>query len=143
MRKKHIGDGPSDGVIMSTISPWSGSLRDALTQPARDTTGLVDDLLTVCRQQGLQLDWYMDRWRVRFFGEDWYEWPDGPLRKSVFRAILARLAVLCNERRPGSCSPYGGQGEIAVGSDPATVFRVVFTNTPSEQRLELTQDSPH
>jgi hypothetical protein len=124
---------------MSRASPSSDALRRVLTQPTGGIAGLVDDLLTVCREQGLQLDWQADRCRMRSFAEDWQEWRDVPLRKTVFRAVLARLAVLCNERNPGSTSPYGGQGEIIVGANPATVFRVVFTNTPGEQRLELTQ----
>ena len=60
-----------------------------------------------------------------------------PLRKSAFRAILARVAVLCNERCPNSVSPYGGQGELLVDTDPATALRVAFVNTPDEQSLEL------
>jgi hypothetical protein len=123
---------------MRTASPWSGALQGVLRQPTNGIAGLVDNLLAVCREHSLHLDWQTDRCRVRSVAEDWHEVPDVPLRKSVLRAILARLAVLCNERRPGSCSPYGGQGEIAVGSNPSTVFRVVFTNTPTEQRLELT-----
>ncbi len=35
--------------------------------------------------------------------------------KSVFRAILARVATLCNEQSANSVSPYGGQGELVVG----------------------------
>src|SRR5437870_4480340 len=101
---------------MSTASPLSGALQGVLMQPTRGIAGLVDDLLTVCREQGLQLDWQTDRCRVRSFAEDWQELPGIPLRKSVLRAILARLAVLCNEQNPGSISPYGGQGDIAVGT---------------------------
>jgi hypothetical protein len=127
---------------MNTASPWTGTLRHVLAQPTNGIVGLVDELLAVCGEHGLQLDWQSDRWRVRSSSEDWHELPDVPLRKTVFRAILARLAVLCNERRQGSASPYGGQGEIAVGTDPVTVFRVEFVNTPGEQRLELTQDQP-
>jgi hypothetical protein len=59
------------------------------------------------------------------------------LPKSAFRAVLARLAALCNERKPDSVSPYGGAGEIAVGSDPPRVVRVSFTNTPAEQTVTL------
>jgi hypothetical protein len=61
-----------------------------------------------------------------------------PLRKSVFRAILARVAVLCNERHPNSVSPYGGTGKVTVGSTPAAEVHVHFLNTPEEQSLELT-----
>ena len=39
---------------------------------------------------------------------------DVPLQKSVVRAALARVAVLCNERIPGSVSPFGGQGRLRM-----------------------------
>ena len=60
-----------------------------------------------------------------------------PLGKTVFRAMLARIAALCNERTPNSVSPYGGEGEFSIWTEPPTVFHVAFTNTPDEQRIEL------
>src|SRR5690348_13824080 len=111
---------------MSTTSPVARLLRGAPLHPSRGLPGLVDDLLAVCREHGLQLDWQVDRCRVRRCGGDWEELPDLPLRKSVFRAVLARIAVLCNERTPNSVSPYGGQGELSVGANPPAVFRVTF-----------------
>jgi hypothetical protein len=113
-------------------------IRHALTTPTGGVLGLVDDLLMVSREQGLSLDWRSDHCRVRFPGGDSPASIEVPLRKSVVRAALARIAVLCNERSPNSVSPYGGQGELSVGTDPATVLRVAFVNTPDEQRLELT-----
>lgn len=124
---------------MSAVASSSDILRGILRHPRGGIVGLVDDLLAACRDHGLRLDWQLGRFRVRSFVEDWQELGGLTLRKTVFRSILARLAALCNERHPDSCSPYGGQGEIAVGT---TVFHVVFTNTPGEQRLELTQDRP-
>jgi hypothetical protein len=122
---------------MSTASQASEVLRRTLLHPSRGVVGLVDDLLTVCREQGLQLDWQGNRCRVRSVGGDGEEVMDVPLRKSVFRAILARVAVLCNERAPNSVSPYGGRGELSAGTNPPAVFRVTFANTPAEQKLEL------
>lgn len=60
-----------------------------------------------------------------------------PLPKSVFRALLARLAALCNERKPNSVSPYGGTGEVVIEGAPPKVIRVWFTNTPAEQSAIL------
>ncbi len=127
------------------MNPASSPLErvnDALLHPTNHLVGLVYDLLAACQEHGLRFDWRDGRCRVRSLRGG----PDGmidvPLRKSVFRAILARLAVLCNERRPNSVSPYGGQGEVVVGGYPAKVFRVEFVNTPDEQRLELTHVSP-
>ena len=68
-----------------------------------------------------------------------------PLPKSVFRAALARLAALCNERNPGSVSSYGGEGELVIGAEPSHVCHVTFTNTSSTQWVRLTrtrQDNP-
>jgi hypothetical protein len=123
---------------MNTTSPVSGRLHRVLLQPSHGIAGLVDDLLGLCREHGLQLDWQADRCRVRCGAGDWEELVDLPLRKSVFWAILARLAALCNERMPNSVSPYGGQGELSFGADPPALFRVRFANTPAEQKLELT-----
>jgi hypothetical protein len=123
---------------MNTTSQFSVVFRRVLLQPERAVAGLVDDLLTVCREHDLQLDWQADHCRLRSFEGDWEELVDQPLRKSVFRAILARIAVLCNEHTPNSVSPYGGKAELSIGANPCTVFTVTFTNTTAEQRLNLT-----
>lgn len=122
---------------MSTLSPFSERLQRAFNPSRRGVIGIVDELLVLCREEGLQLDWQANRCRVRRLGAAVQESTEIPLPKSVFRAILARLAALCNERTPNSVSPYGGEGEFSVLTEPQTVFRVTFTNTPGEQRLEV------
>lgn len=119
---------------------WLLKIRQVLAHPAGGIVGLVDDLLALCLERGLELDWQADHCRVRSCGGDWQSL-DVSLRKSVIRAILARVAVLCNERTPDSASPYAGQGELSVGAN-AAVLRVAFVNTPETQKLELTQPSP-
>jgi hypothetical protein len=114
-------------------------VRHVFRPTQRGVVGLVDDLLGLCREQELQLDWHADQCRVRAIGEESEESIEVALPKSVFRAILARLAALCNERNPGSASPYGGEGELTAGVDPDTLYRVVFTNTPDSQRVHLTR----
>ncbi|HEY7427756.1 MAG TPA: hypothetical protein VH682_26230 [Gemmataceae bacterium] len=113
-------------------------LHHALTTPSGGVLGLVDELLAVAREHGLQLDWKADHCRVQFREGGSSDSIEVPLRKSVVRAVLARIAVLCNQRKPNSSSPYGGQGELFVGADPTTTIRAVFVNTPDEQSLELT-----
>jgi hypothetical protein len=122
---------------MNTTSQLAGVFRSALEQPSEGIVGMVNELLRLCQEHGLRLDWQTDCCRVRPLAGGSEEVIDKPLRKSLFRATLARVAVLCNERSPDSVSLYGGQGELTVGTNPATVFRVAFTNTPGEQRLEL------
>jgi hypothetical protein len=119
---------------MNATSTITVQLQHILTQPAGAITGLVDDLLLLCREHRLQLDWNADGCRVRSSAGNGAEVVAIPVRKSVFRAILARLAVLCNERQPNAVSAYGGQGEIVVAG---CVFQVFFTNTTAEQTLQL------
>jgi hypothetical protein len=127
---------------MSTPRPIPDVLRRLILRPERGVSGLVEDLLAVCREHNLQLRWQANRCHVRRLGGDQEELIDIPLRKSVFRAVLARVAALCNEQSTDSVSPYGGQGEIRVGDHPVTVFRVAFRNTPSELSLEGTPVAP-
>jgi hypothetical protein len=111
-----------------------------LAHPTRGVVGLVDDLLRLCQEHGLHLEWQAGRCRVRPRGGDWEEWIEVPFRKSVARAMVARLATLCNERTPNSVSPYGGHGQLSAGTNPPAVFTVLFTNTPAEQKFELSPE---
>lgn len=110
-------------------------LNQVIVHPNGGVVRLVDDLLVLCRDEGLRIDWQNNRCQVRsghsveLFNLD--------VPTSVFRAILARIAALCNARKPGSVSPYGGKAELSLDSDPGTVFAVAFVNTASEQRLEV------
>jgi hypothetical protein len=123
---------------MNTTSKLAEAFRDAIEHPRDGAVGIVDDLLRLCPEQGLRLAWQADNCRIHCRIGDSEETIDVPLRKSVFRAILARIAVLCNERTPNSVSPYGGESELSIGTNPPEVFRVSFANTPTEQMLELT-----
>jgi hypothetical protein len=109
----------------------------ALATPVRGVLGLVDEMLALGTEHGLQFQWQDGRCIVRLMDEGAAGLMTVPLRKSVVRAALARIAVLCNERRADSVSPYGGQGELMVEATSGAVLRVVFANTPDEQWLEL------
>ena len=97
---------------------------------------MVEGLLAASWEHRLRLDWEANHCRVRLGNgpEDWFE---VPLPKSVIRAALARIAVLCKQHKANSVSPYGGQGELSVGSNSPVVFQVAFANIPDEQSLEL------
>jgi hypothetical protein len=122
---------------MITTSQASDEIRRILQNPAGGFVGLVDDLLTLCVAGGLQMDWRPDRCRVRTGESDWEELSDVTLRKSVFRAVLARVATLCNEFAPDSVSPYGGTGQLVLPSRPGAVVQVGFVNTPDAQELRI------
>jgi hypothetical protein len=124
---------------MSAIPQLADAIRAVFNRPARGVVDLVDDLLTVCQEQGLQLDWQADGCRVRSGAGGPDEVIEQPLQKSAFRAVLARVAALCNEQRPNSVSPYGGQTELAIGGNEAAPLRVSFANTPDDQWLRVAQ----
>ncbi len=128
---------------MSTGARLAVMLRRIITHPTGGVPGLVDEMLAICSEHALELDWRAERCRFRSLDGEWEELTDVPLRQSVFRAILARVAVLCNEQIPNSVSPYGGQGQISAGGNSAVLFRVSFTNTTAEQKLEwVTETGP-
>jgi hypothetical protein len=122
---------------MSTSSALTKLLHVELDHPSRGVIGLVDELLRQCPEEGLRLEWQANGCRIRAFNGGSEVLLEKPLSKSVFRAILARVAALCNERTPNSVSPFGGQGELEVGTSPPEIVRVEFVNTTDEQGLVL------
>src|SRR5687767_10686363 len=99
---------------MNTTTQLSDALHRAFAHSTRGVVGVVDDLLRLCPNEGLRLDWQDERCRVTSASNGFEEVLTWPMRKSVFRAILARVASLCNERSTSSVSPYGGQAELIV-----------------------------
>ncbi len=122
---------------MNTTSPATELVRNAFASPTRGVIGLVDDLLAATRHAPLRMEWRHGLCRVQF-GDD--AWIEAPLPRSVVRAALARVAVLCNTFKRDSVSPYGGAGKLIAPHDPGSLIAVRFTNTPSEQRLTLRGD---
>ena len=123
---------------MNTTQSLADLFRIDRDPPGTGVLGLVDDLLAYCRDRGVRLTWHPAAVTVQPLSGGAVERVSVELRSSAFRAVLARLAALCNRHRRDSVSPYGGQGEFIDERAPATVFRVDFRNTPDEQRLELT-----
>jgi hypothetical protein len=118
---------------MSNLADLRRQLEDSFSSPSQGVVGLVDSLIAMLSGHRLELEWQSGHCVGRI---DHTEAIAFRLRKSVFRAILARLAILCNERHPGLVSPYGGEGELSVTASE-TITRVWFTNTADLQRLEL------
>jgi hypothetical protein len=122
---------------MKNPRPIMERLELFFADPDRGVLDLVDEILGAARQQDLRLGWQAGCFSVVFLeGSTWRRF-EVLLQKSVVRAALARIAVLCNERNPGSVSPYGGQGEVAIEADPSKVIRATFVNTHQTQSLEL------
>src|ERR1700733_6438110 len=115
----------------------SQMLSQILLHPRGALLGLVDDLLEVCREHTLRMEWQEEQDRLIFFIDDSQESTVVPFRKGIFRTIIARVATFCNEQTPDSVSPYGGEGELSKGANPATVLKVRLINTPAMQKLEV------
>ncbi len=128
-------------MIQST--PFAERVQKAFRPTPRGVVGLVDDLLGLCRVHQLRLRFADGHCSVRRLGTDDTDALTVPLPKSVFRAALARVAALCNDQHPGSVTPYRGEGEVVVppslspNCTPPSTCYVSFTNTPSEQQLEM------
>jgi hypothetical protein len=127
----------SRGAVMSTSPRPVDVVRGILSRPAGGVVGLVDELLTACHAHSLTLDWQADRCRVLSATGGPEETLIEPLRKSLFRTVLARLATVCNERGSGPVSQYGGDAEVVAAVGGPGRCRVVFVNTADDQRLSL------
>jgi small subunit ribosomal protein S1 len=114
----------------------TASLRQAFDSPEGAVLGLVDELIRLCPAEGLRLDWHADECSVWLNGRGREPELRIPFRKAVFRAVLARVFALCDERTPGPASPYGGEGEFEFGPQRDR-FHAQFVNTPDEQFLDL------
>ena len=124
---------------MNITLPISDSIHRIFEPTSGGAVELVDRLLGLCPKDGLQLDWLADHCHVRVSHGGTAELLELPIRRSVIRAMLARVAALCNEYRSHSMSPYGGQGELLFGLNPPVLFKATITNTPDEQKLVLSK----
>ncbi|MBY0229716.1 MAG: hypothetical protein K2W96_10590 [Gemmataceae bacterium] len=103
-----------------------------LAKPVDGVLGIVDGVLALAADSPLRLEFVEGGCKAAAGGRE----ATMPFRRSVFRAMLARIAVLSDEQAPGSFSPYGGIGTVLAG--PARVrLKAVFSNTTQTQALDL------
>ena len=113
-------------------------LRTILGYPGDGIVVLVDSILASCADYRVEAEFREDFIRGQLLGCD-VEFKFGvSIPKSVLRAIIARVAVLCNEQSPNAVSPYGGEGEMTVSAKPGALLKAVFVNTTVQQHLTLT-----
>jgi len=122
---------------MNSGLPFVGQLRAAIAQPNGGIVGLVDQLLAICPEQGFQLDWLNGSCRIQVFVAESEEVVEVAIPRSAFRAVLARVAALCNEVPQTAVSPYGGKCVFTNNATAKRYFQAEFTNTSGEQRLRL------
>lgn len=112
-------------------------LRRAFAPTQHGVVGLTEQLLEACIGSDVAFERVGDRCVCRWTARGETQEATVPLPPAAFRTILARIAVLCNERSPNSVSPYGGEGQLAIKDHPSAAVQVAFVNTSTIQRLEL------
>lgn len=127
---------------MSVVFDFAERVQKAFEPGYGGVSRVADQLLDVCGEDGLRLCWQDNQCRVCTLGPAPHESTEVTLPQSAFRAILARLAALCNERAPNTVSPYGGKGELALATNPKSIFCVAFVNQPGEAWLEIRRRHP-
>lgn len=115
---------------------YLNELQVFLVRPNRSIIQIVDQLLSISLDHLLQIDWRDNILRVRQREGDWKQL-ELPIRKSIFRAILARLATLANESTPTSVSLYGGRSNVSVQGHPDLLIHFSCSNLTGDQWLEL------
>ena len=114
-------------------------VSDILSGEPRPVVDLVEELLPAFQAQAMRLEWEDGTCRMTCLPVDETNvFSAVPFPRSAFRAILARIAVLCNEYQPNSVSPYGGDGVIVCESNYVSFgreskhFAVSFSNNNQE-----------
>ncbi len=114
-------------AIWESFTPREGGILD-----------LVDDMLARCVNDQVRIVWcpgVVTEYPLSGTSPTSFE---VTLRNSAFRAVMARMAVLCERPDSEPVSPYGGRGEFTDRRWPRVRFSLQFTNTADDQRLELT-----
>ncbi len=122
---------------MKTTVSAAEAVKHVLTSSTRSVVELVDDLLALCHSGRVHFQFESGRCFVARDCDSKSEEFNVPLSKSQFRAVLARIAVLCNEASSTSVSPYGGQEIIRLADNQRRAVRVTFANTPDSQSLDI------
>lgn len=122
---------------MISSASISDRVRQAFTPTSLGIVGLTDQMLGACAGGDVVFERVGDCCVYHWTVED--DTQDGlvPIPPAAFRTILARIAVLCNERRPNSVTPYRGEGLLTVPGQPSDLLHVRFTNTPEQQQLAV------
>ena len=114
------------------------NILGAVVGSAKSVLELVNALIGhVPYKRDIELFWREGRCHIGYLEVDATHYVVVPMPKSVVRAVLARIAVLCAESSSNSVSPYGGRGEIQLDGRDSKSRRAEFINTPERQSLIL------
>src|SRR4051794_32665478 len=103
---------------MNESTPFRERILAAFQAHPQGIAGVTDRLLEACRDRDVIFEQHEDPRRIFCFEEPRREME--PIEivtgRAIFRAILARISVICDPS--DSVSPYGGAGLIAFRTEP-------------------------
>lgn len=123
---------------MSEASLVSKLVQD-LPRPPGGVVAFVDVLVRAALHASLEVQWKDGHVLLRHIDAVPSEDAVLSISKAAVRAALARVAVLCNEGRAESASPYRGVGTIFVDGNSQGID-IQFENTADCVRLELSPE---
>lgn len=130
----HAATGPGGPayVLWKDFKPREGGVLDLIGDMSAH---LVENRLRIVWVPGVVTEYPLAGGEPRSF--------EFAFRNSIFRLVMARMGVLCGEKaKEDPIYPYRGRGEFTDPRWPHVRFRVEFTNTPADQRLDLTPIFP-
>ena len=103
-----------------------------------DVVKFTHELMQLCTKHELRLRLEPSQCVVESIGgKESIDVIENPMRRSQFRAVLARIVAICSECSNRIMTPYGGDWEISYGGDQNRRIRVSVQNTPNAQFVEL------
>jgi hypothetical protein len=123
--------------LVNSVVEIEARLKDAMTPGSRGIIDSVDKLLRFAQDHPIAMDEHETTIRIRLLDIELREPFQFSFKRRVFRVILARIAAICNDLRPGSVSPYGGSGDLAVPGNPSRLLHADFSNTLGNTWLKL------
>ena len=103
-----------------------------------DVVKFSDELMQLCAEHELRLRLEPSQCVVESSGgKESIDVIENPMRRSQFRAVLARIGAICSECSNRIMTPYGGDWEVSYSGDQSRRIRVSLHNTPNAQFVEL------
>ena len=121
-------------LIMIQASTFQQQVQQSFKLNADGIVGVVDRLLIVSSECKLTFDWDNGDCRIRSANMDEV---NIPMRVSLFRAMIARVAAIVSEQTTDSISPYQGDGTITLDDPPEAAITVTYRNNPGDLLLMI------
>jgi hypothetical protein len=111
------------------------AIIDLFQKPQLGCVAIVDGILKIACKFPLKFEWAEDRCQLQILNSD--QQTKMPIRKSTFRAIIARVATIASEKSFLAFNPSVGDENFSIGADVDIGLAARFENSPDRQMLEL------